>query len=93
MMADLAEASRAARSLFAQADDQLGFSLSELCFTGPADRLNATDMSQPAMFVASGAALQCDPGSSDANDCVVVNVCVKSRIYDNADAVNLRSGL
>ena len=57
MMADLAEASRAARGLFAQADDQLGFSLRELCFTGPADRLNATDMSQPAMFVASGAAL------------------------------------
>jgi [acyl-carrier-protein] S-malonyltransferase len=57
MMADLAEASRAARKLFARADDQLGFSLSELCFTGPADRLNATDMSQPAMFVASGAAL------------------------------------
>ena len=57
MMADLAEASRAARGLFARADDQLGFSLSELCFTGPADRLNATDMSQPAMFVASVAAL------------------------------------
>ena len=57
MMADLAEASPAARKLFQQADEHLGFSLSGLCFNGPAERLNATDMSQPAMFAASAAAL------------------------------------
>ena len=57
MMADLAEASSAARAVFAQADAALGYSLSGLCFNGPAERLNATDVSQPAMFVCSAAAL------------------------------------
>jgi [acyl-carrier-protein] S-malonyltransferase len=57
MMADLAEASLAAREVFDRADAQLGYSLSELCFNGPARRLNATDVSQPAIFVCSAAAL------------------------------------
>ena len=50
---DIAEASRAAAEVFEQADQQLGIALSELCFNGPADRLNATDISQPAIFVTS----------------------------------------
>lgn len=57
MMADLAEASSAAREVFERADARLGYSLSELCFDGPAQRLNATDVSQPAIFVCSAAAL------------------------------------
>jgi len=57
MMADLAEASPAARRVFEMADEQLGFALSELCFAGPEEKLNATDMSQPAMFACSAAAL------------------------------------
>lgn len=57
MMADLADASSAAQALFETADAQLGYSLSELCFSGPAERLNDTDVSQPAMFVCSAAAL------------------------------------
>ena len=50
---DIAEASQAARGVFDDADRILGTDLSDLCFNGPADRLNATDMSQPAIFVTS----------------------------------------
>jgi len=50
---DIAEASSEARAIFEQADDILKTDLSRLCFDGPADRLNATDMSQPAIFVTS----------------------------------------
>lgn len=48
----------AARELFAKADDLLGFSLSQLCFEGPQPRLDATDISQPALYVSSLAALE-----------------------------------
>lgn len=51
------EKSPAAREIFARADAQLGsrlgVALSELCFAGPAERLNQTDASQPAIYTAS----------------------------------------
>ncbi len=44
-----------ARAVFAEADrilgDRLGAPLSEVCFGGPAERLNDTDVAQPALFV------------------------------------------
>jgi [acyl-carrier-protein] S-malonyltransferase len=43
--------------LFDQASAVLGYDLLALCANGPAERLNATDVSQPAIFVASLAAL------------------------------------
>jgi len=55
---DVAEAHPAARSVFEQADRLLGFRLSDLCFEGPAERLNATDISQPAILVTSVAIWQ-----------------------------------
>ncbi len=57
MMSDLTEASPAAKSVFAAADAQLGYALSEICFNGPAERLDATDISQPAIFVCSVATM------------------------------------
>ena len=36
----------------------LGYDLLDVCANGPAERLNATDVSQPAIFVASLAALE-----------------------------------
>jgi [acyl-carrier-protein] S-malonyltransferase len=48
----------AARALFDRANAILGFDLRAACFDGPADRLEATDISQPAIFVASLAALE-----------------------------------
>jgi [acyl-carrier-protein] S-malonyltransferase len=47
-----------ARALFDAARDALGFDLLAVCATGPAERLNATDISQPALYVAGLAALE-----------------------------------
>ncbi|MDR3637410.1 MAG: ACP S-malonyltransferase [Isosphaeraceae bacterium] len=48
----------AVRALFDRANEILGIDLRMLCFEGPAEALEATDMSQPAIFVASLAALE-----------------------------------
>jgi [acyl-carrier-protein] S-malonyltransferase len=48
----------AARALFDRANELLGFDLKGICFDGPADALEATDVSQPAIYVASLAALE-----------------------------------
>lgn len=50
---DVAGQFPAAAETFAQADQVLGFGLSQLCFEGPADKLNATDIQQPAIFTTS----------------------------------------
>ena len=55
---DIAEAYPAARQTFEQADEFLGFSLSDLCFNGPADDLNDTYNTQPALYVCSIATLR-----------------------------------
>jgi [acyl-carrier-protein] S-malonyltransferase len=54
----IAEKLPAARQLYEQADDLLGFRLSRLCFEGPAAELDTTAVSQPAIFVTSLAALE-----------------------------------
>lgn len=48
----------AAKSLFDRASEILGYDLISICSGGPAERLNATDVSQPAIFVANLAALE-----------------------------------
>jgi [acyl-carrier-protein] S-malonyltransferase len=48
----------AAAALFDSAKQILGYDLLELCRSGPVERLNATDISQPAIFVCSLAALE-----------------------------------
>ncbi len=48
----------AARQLFDEAAEVLGYDLAEVCANGPAERLNSTAVSQPAIFVASLAALE-----------------------------------
>jgi [acyl-carrier-protein] S-malonyltransferase len=58
MCQSLADTNPAARQLFAEAADVLGYDLLDTCINGPAERLNATDVSQPALFVASLAALE-----------------------------------
>ncbi len=52
----LAGSSAAAAATFAEADQVLGFSLSDLCFNGPVEALNQTINTQPALFVTSIAA-------------------------------------
>lgn len=53
----LYEASAAARRVFQQADEVLGFKLSELCFEGPAEELEDTINAQPAILTVSLACL------------------------------------
>lgn len=50
--------SPAAKRLYEDANAILGYDLSALCFDGPAERLNTTVVSQPALFVSSLAALE-----------------------------------
>jgi [acyl-carrier-protein] S-malonyltransferase len=45
-----------ARHTFQEADDALGFSLSQLCFEGPDDKLKMTEITQPAILTVSIAA-------------------------------------
>ncbi|MDX6406009.1 MAG: [acyl-carrier-protein] S-malonyltransferase [Blastocatellia bacterium] len=55
---DLAENFPAARQVFEEADTALGFALSDLCFNGPADQLQLTENTQPAILAVSIAALR-----------------------------------
>lgn len=55
---DLADTYEVARKTFEEADDALGFSISKLCFEGPAEELNQTSNSQPAILATSIAALR-----------------------------------
>jgi [acyl-carrier-protein] S-malonyltransferase len=48
----------AAQRLFAEASAVLGYDLLDICVNGPAEKLNSTAVSQPAIFVASLAALE-----------------------------------
>jgi [acyl-carrier-protein] S-malonyltransferase len=54
----LCETLPAARRLFDEAAVVLGYDLAEVCWNGPAERLNSTALSQPAIFVSSLAALE-----------------------------------
>ena len=47
-----------ARQVFEEADDALHFSISSLCFNGPADALKLTENTQPAILTASVVALR-----------------------------------
>jgi [acyl-carrier-protein] S-malonyltransferase len=58
MARDLCAALPQARELFTEASELLGYDLLDVCVHGPAERLNSTAVSQPALFVASLAALE-----------------------------------
>lgn len=55
---DVAQTYQVARETFAEADDVLGFSLSQLCFEGPDEALQDTYNTQPAIFATSIAILR-----------------------------------
>lgn len=50
---DLAEKYAVARQAFEEADEALGFELSRLCFEGPEEKLQLTEITQPAMLTVS----------------------------------------
>lgn len=57
MGAGLARDWPAARAVFEQADQTLGFAISRLCFEGPEEQLKLTENTQPALLATSVAAL------------------------------------
>ena len=53
---ELAENHAVARHTFAEADEALGYKLSQICFEGPEDQLRLTEITQPAILTTSVAA-------------------------------------
>lgn len=58
MGADLARNYHEAREAFAEANEALGFDLARICFEGPAEKLQETPITQPAILTASVACLR-----------------------------------
>lgn len=54
----LYDAHSSLKSVYDEASSVLGYDVAELCFTGPAERLNLTEFTQPALLVSSVAALK-----------------------------------
>lgn len=68
MGAEIVQSFPAAAEIFNKANDIVGFDLSGICFQGPAERLNSTTISQPAIFATSAAILEVlktNPATSD----------------------------
>jgi [acyl-carrier-protein] S-malonyltransferase len=55
---ELAEKYPEARQAFEEADEALGYKLSQLCFEGPEEQLRKTEITQPAILTTSVAALR-----------------------------------
>jgi [acyl-carrier-protein] S-malonyltransferase len=55
---DVAEAVPAAMAVFDQANEIVGYDLKAICFEGPAEKLEQTDIQQPAIFTVSAAIWQ-----------------------------------
>ena len=58
MARQLVESAPPARAVFDRAQKILGYDLLAVCLEGPAEKLDSTEFSQPAIFVASLAALE-----------------------------------
>lgn len=66
------DASPAAAAVYRQADEFLGFEISRLCFEGPAEKLNRTDVAQVALYVTGVASYRglCETGELDESQLV-----------------------
>lgn len=58
MGADIAQSFPVAAEIYEKANEITGFDLRGLCFEGPAEQLNSTTISQPAIFTTSAAILE-----------------------------------
>ncbi|OHB55265.1 MAG: [acyl-carrier-protein] S-malonyltransferase [Planctomycetes bacterium RBG_13_44_8b] len=58
MGAEIAQSYPVAAKIYEQANDIVGFDLRKICFEGPAEQLNTTTISQPAIFTTSAAILE-----------------------------------
>lgn len=68
MGCDMTGAFSIAADLYEKANGILGYDLRNICFQGPAERLNSTTVSQPAIFVTSVAILRCLGWGPDSAD-------------------------
>lgn len=70
MCGDLCKEVESAKALFDEASEILGYDLLEVCTEGPKEKLDSTEVSQPAIFVASMAAVEKlkQEGGQDAID-------------------------
>ena len=66
MLGSWADADPACQDLYDRATAILGYDLAEVCRNGPADKLNTTAVSQPALLVTSLAALTILEGRADS---------------------------
>ena len=64
---DLYDSFDSAKAIFQQADEALGFSLSQLCFEGPEDELRQTINTQPALVTVSFACFKAAQDMSTGN--------------------------
>ncbi len=84
-----------AREIFDTADRQLGFSLTQLCFEGPAEELQRTENTQPALLTVSVAACRVLQEQGLRPDCVAghslgeYSALVAAGCLTFADAVRL----
>jgi [acyl-carrier-protein] S-malonyltransferase len=91
----LADKFSAARAVFEQADQALGFSLTQLCFEGPAETLQLTENMQPALLTVSVAAWRVldeqrvQPEYVAGHSLGEYAALVAARSLDFADAVRL----
>lgn len=91
---DLFDNFPAAREVFEQADDALGFSISEMCFSGNEEDLQLTANTQPAILTTSVAAYRAMKGEGFADPDFVAghslgeySALVAAGVLDFADAV------
>jgi [acyl-carrier-protein] S-malonyltransferase len=68
---DLAEAEAAAAAVYRRADDVLGWSVMEACWSGPAERLDDTRQTQPCLLTTSVAALRALEARADVRPAFV----------------------
>ena len=62
--------------MFDKATEILGYDLLDVCVNGPAERLNSTEVSQPAIYVSSMAALEKMKSTAEGQaDIDAVDVC------------------
>ena len=66
---DLYASSAVAKKLFDDARAIVGFDLADVRFNGPEERLNQTDVSQPAIYVTSVASFHASRMSASAGSC------------------------
>ena len=63
---DIAEAYSACDEVFEKGNKIVGYDIRQICFDGPAERLNSTVVSQPAIFITCAAILEIVWGSGNS---------------------------